>query len=43
MGLCGCDLKENKESSTVFTKEQFDIKYALAEAAADKRFVESLK
>ena len=36
VGLCGCDLKENQKCSTVFTKERFDIKYALAEAAADK-------
>ena len=28
---------------TIFTKKQFDIKYVLAEAVTDERFVESLK
>ena len=33
----------NGTVQTVFIKQRFDVKYALAEAASDKRFVESLK
>ena len=43
MGLCACNLKESWSVQTVFTKERFQIKYALAEAATNKTFVESLK
>ena len=35
MSLCSCNLKENWSVQTVFAKERFDIKYALAEAATD--------
>ena len=40
VGLCGCNLKEKLD---VFTMERIDIRYALAEVARDKRFVESLQ
>ena len=43
MGLWACNLKESWSVQTVFTKERFQIKYALAEAATNKTFVESLK
>ena len=43
MGLCGCNLKKSWSVQMVFTKERFDIKYALAEAATSKTFFELFK
>ena len=36
-------LGEKTVDQAVFTKERIDIRYALAEVARDKRFVESLQ
>ena len=45
MGLCGCNLQENLDCSNGVHdgKNNIDIRYALAEVARDKRFVESLQ